>query len=200
MTDTGNEKRKPKLLVVIASVRDGRVGRSVGDWFAGFAEEHGGFEVEIADLKEIDLPLMTEPNHPRLKQYTQEKTWEWSRTVEAADAFAFVMPEYNYFATAPLISAIDYLVQEWAYKPVGIVSYGGVSGGLRAAQSIKPLITSMNMVPLKEQVMIQFVANQVDKEAGTFTAIESHESSATTMLDSLLRWEQALAPMRASKG
>jgi NAD(P)H-dependent FMN reductase len=188
------------LLVIIASVRDGRVGKGVGDWFTGHAEAHGWFDVQLADLKEIGLPPMTEPNHPRLKQYTQEKTWAWSRTVDASDAFVFVMPEYNFFAPAPLISAIDYLVQEWAYKPVGLVSYGGVSGGLRAAQSIKPLITSMNMMPVKDGVTIQFVANQVDKETGAFTPIDSHESSATAMLDALVQWEKAMHQLRVPKG
>lgn len=199
MTETGAGERKPRLLVIIASVRDGRAGKGVADWFTRFAGEHGWFDVQVADLKEIDLPLMTEPNHPRLKQYTQEKTWEWSRTVDAADAFVFVMPEYNFVATAPLINAIDYLVQEWAYKPVGIVSYGGVSAGLRAAQGIKPLVTSMNMVPLKEGVAIQFVANQVDKETGAFTPIDSHESSATAMLDALVQWEKAMHQLRVPR-
>jgi NAD(P)H-dependent FMN reductase len=196
MTEISTGK-KPQLLVIVASVRDGRVGRQVGDWFAAFAEEHGAFDVQIADLKEIDLPLMTEPNHPRLKQYTQEKTWEWSRTVEAADAFVFVMPEYNFVATAPLINAIDYLVHEWAFKPVGLVTYGGVSGGLRAAQSIKPLVTTMNMMPVKEGVTIQFVSHHFDEETGAFTPIDSHISSGTAMLDSLAKWERALRTMRS---
>lgn len=200
MTETGSGAGRPRLLVVITSMRDGRVGKAVGDWFTGVAEGHGGFEVEVADLKEIDLPLMTEPNHPRLKQYTQEKTWAWSRTVEAADAFVFVMPEYNFVAPASMLNAIDYLVQEWAYKPAGIVSYGGVSGGLRAAQSIKPLITSMSMMPLKEQVMIQGVAQHVDAGTGTFTPIESHETSGTAMLDALVRWERAMRALREQAG
>jgi NAD(P)H-dependent FMN reductase len=196
MTAGVTTDRKPQLLVIIASMRDGRVGKAVGDWFAGFARQHDRFDVEVTDLKELDLPLMTEPNHPRLKQYTQEKTWEWSRIVEAADAYAFVIPEYNYVAPASVINAIDYLVHEWSHKPVGIVSYGGVSGGLRAAQSIKPLITSMNMMPVKEGVSIQFVANQIHEETGAFLPIESHETSATAMLESLAQWELALHGLR----
>lgn len=199
MTDQGTGERKPRLLVIVASVRDGRVGKAVGDWFTAFAQQHGAFDVEVADLKQVDLPLMTEPNHPRLKQYTQDKTWEWSRTVEAADAFALVMPEYNFVATAPLINAIDYLVQEWAHKPVGLVSYGGVSGGMRAAQSIKPLLTSMNMMPVKEAVTIQFVSKQVNDD-GRFEPIDSHESSGTAMLNALARWEQAMRSLRESAG
>lgn len=188
--------RKPRLLVIIASVREGRVGKPVGDWFIDFARKHGAFEVECADLKKIDLPLMTEPNHPRMKAYTQEKTWAWSRIADAADAYVFVMPEYNFAATAPLINALDYLVEEWAYKPVGLVSYGGISGGLRAAQSIKPLITSLSMMPIKEGVTIQWVAKQVDDD-GRFEPIDSHLSSGTAMLDALAAWSQALSPLRA---
>jgi NAD(P)H-dependent FMN reductase len=76
------------------------------------------------------------------------------------------------------------------------VSYGGVSGGLRAAQSIKPLITSMNMMPVKEGVMIQSVANHIHEESGDFHPIESHESSGTAMLESLAQWERALHGLR----
>jgi len=198
MTSNGLFERKPTLMIIIGSVRDGRAGKAVGDWFTGIAGNHGGFDVTVADLKELDLPLMTEPNHPRLRRYTQDKTKEWSAMVDAADAFVLVMPEYNYSATAPVINALDYLVQEWAYKPVGIVSYGGVSGGLRAAQHIKPLLTALNMMPLKEGVTIQFVANQINAETGGFEAsTDSIASSAGTMLDSLVRWEAALRAMRA---
>lgn len=189
---------KPHLLVIVASVRDGRVGESVADWFVAFARQHGAFDIEVADLKKIDLPLMTEPNHPRLMEYTQEKTWEWSRAVAAADAYVFVMPEYNFAATAPLINALDYLVQEWAYKPVGLVSYGGISGGLRAAQSIKPLITSLSMMPIKEAITIQWVAKQIDDD-GRFEPIASHISSGTGMLDALARWSAALTAMRSDE-
>ncbi len=190
----GQPERTPTLMIVIASMRDGRAGKPVGEWFERVAREHGGFDVTVADLKEIDLPLMTEPNHPRMKRYTQPKTWAWSERVEAADAFAFVMPEYNYGASAPLINALDYLSQEWAYKPVGLVSYGGVSGGLRAQQHLKPKLSTLNMHPVKEGVSIHLVANHIDD--GVFTPIDSHVSSANDMLDSLLRWESALSTMR----
>lgn len=186
-----------RLLVVVASVRDGRVGEPVADWFVDFARRHGAFDIDVADLKQIDLPLMTEPNHPRLRKYTQDKTWIWSRMVDAADAYVFIMPEYNFAASAPLINALDYLIQEWAYKPVGLVSYGGISGGLRAAQNIKPLITSLNMMPIKEAVTIQWVAKQINDD-GRFEPIESHLSSGTGMLNALAQWSRALASMRST--
>jgi len=187
---------KPRLMVIVASVREGRVGKAVGDWFVEFAAEHGAFDVTVADLKEIDLPLMNEPNHPRLRQYTQEKTKRWSAMVDSCDAYVFVMPEYNYSATAPLINALDYLSQEWTHKPVGLVSYGGVSGGLRAQQHIKSVITCLSMMPLKEAVAVQFVNNHINQETGVFQPIESHQSSGTAMLDELVRWSAALRTLR----
>jgi NAD(P)H-dependent FMN reductase len=190
----GHSDRKPTLMIIIASMRDGRAGKPVGDWFERVAREHGGFDIMVADLKEIDLPLMTEPNHPRMKTYTQPSTWAWSERVEAADAFVFVMPEYNYGVSAPLVNALDYLYHEWQHKPVGLVSYGGVSGGLRAAQHVKQKITTLNMMPIPQGVTIQAIGKQV--EDGVFRPSEPHVSSANDMLDGLRKWEAALSTMR----
>lgn len=186
--------RTPTLMILIASVREGRVGGAIGDWVTGIARDHGGFDVTVADLKEIDLPLMTEPNHPRQKQYTQPKTWAWSERVDAADAFVFVMPEYNHTITAPLANALDYLSLEWAHKPVGLVTYGGISGGLRAAQHLKPKLNALALHPLRETVTIQGVSGLV--RDGAFAATETHTDAARGMLDALRTWEAALRQLR----
>jgi len=62
---------QPKLLIVIASTRPGRIGLPVAQWFHEQAKTHGAFEIQIADLAEINLPMMDEPGHPRLRQYTK---------------------------------------------------------------------------------------------------------------------------------
>lgn len=186
-----------KLLVIIASTRPGRVGLPVGTWFAGLAGEEPGWEVTVADLKDLNLPLMDEPNHPRLRQYEHEHTKRWSALVEAQDAFVMVMPEYNYTFTAPLKNALDYLSQEWRYKPVGLVSYGGVSGGLRAAQDIKLALTTLKMMPMSEGVTIPAVSSHV--EDGEFVPYDSAVNSAHTMLKELHRWALALRPLRTGE-
>ena len=187
----------PKLLIVIASTRPGRVGLPVGRWFQDRALRHGGFEVEVADLAEINLPFLDEPYHPRLRKYTHEHTKQWSARVEAADAFAFVMPEYNYGYTAPLKNALDYLFHEWGHKPVGLVSYGGIAAGTRAQQLLKPVLVALRMVPAGESVLIPFVARSVN-EKGEFQPEESAEKTAGAMLDELLRLHGALAPLRSA--
>jgi NAD(P)H-dependent FMN reductase len=186
---------KPTLTIIIASTRPGRAGLPIARWIEQEAVEHGGFNVEIADLAEINLPFMDEPNHPRLRQYTHQHTREWSARIDASDAFVLVMPEYNYGFTAPLKNAIDYLHQEWQYKPVGLVSYGGISAGTRAAQMIKQVLTTLKMVPLNEAVSIPFFSQFIDEE-GRFQPNETLETSAEAMLNELERWTAALSSLR----
>lgn len=186
----------PQLQILIASVRPGRVGQPVASWFVDQARDHGKFEIDVVDLAELGLPFMDEPAHPRLRQYVHEHTRAWSARVDRADAFVFVMPEYNYGMSAPLKNAIDFLHQEWAYKPLGFVSYGGVSAGTRAVQMTKEVVTTLKIVPLPEAVHIPFVGRLVD-ESGGFRADEALQSAATTMLDELARWEKALRALRS---
>jgi NAD(P)H-dependent FMN reductase len=184
----------PRLLIVIASTRPGRRGAAVADWFAAVARAHGGFDVEIADLAEVDLPLLNEPNDDARDDYVHEHTKRWSATVAAADTIVFVMPEYNRTFTAPLKNALDYLYYEWNYKPVGLVSYGGVSGGLRAAYAIKPALTALRMVPIDDGVTISRVRRRIVD--GRLQADEMHTESAGEMLDELAKLSTALAPLR----
>ena len=184
------------LEIFIVSTRPGRVGGMVADWFIELAKRHAKFDIEVVDLAEVDLPMMDEPRHPRLRQYEHEHTKAWSATVDRADAFVFVTPEYNFSTPPSLLNALDYLLHEWAYKPVGLVSYGGVSGGTRAAQMIKQTVTSLKMMPMVEAVTIPFFTQYVDNEAHTFAPPEVQEKAATVMLDELLKWAEAMKTMR----
>ncbi|MET0828740.1 MAG: NAD(P)H-dependent oxidoreductase, partial [Microbacterium sp.] len=102
-----------RLMIIVGSVRPGRVGLPIAEWVRDQAVEHGGFDVDFVDLLELGLPFMDEPNHPRLRQYTKPHTIAWSERVDAADAFLFVTPEYNYSSSPALKNAIDFLNQEW---------------------------------------------------------------------------------------
>ena len=185
-----------KLQVIICSTRPGRVGPAVARWFHEFARQHGTFDAELIDLADFDLPLLDEPQHPRMQQYTHEHTKRWSASVDRADAYIFVTPEYNYSAPPALVNAVDYLYTEWTYKPCGFVSYGGVSGGLRSAQSAKPLVTTVKMMPMAEGVAIPMVHKHI-QENGAFASNELIDASAATLLDELQRWATALKTLRS---
>jgi NAD(P)H-dependent FMN reductase len=182
---------KPTLQIIIASTRPGRVGPTVAAWIYDRAVAQAGFEVELVDLAEVNLPIFDEPKHPRFRQYVHQHTRDWSATVERADAFIFVVPEYNYGFNAAIKNAIDYLNAEWQYKPVGFASYGGVAAGTRAVQMLKQVITALKMMPVPESVNIPFVQQFIDADR-RLAPNEIMESAATVMLDELGRWTAAL--------
>jgi len=191
----GQHARMAKLYVVAVSTRPNRAGFPLVEWMVERAKAHGRFEVELVDLREVGLPLFDEPNHPRLRQYAHEHTKRWSTRVSAADAFVFVTPEYNHGTPPSLINALDYLVHEWAHKPVSFVSYGGPAGGTRAVQMVKPMLVALKMVALQESVMVPLFTHSIDANQ-VFKPSELQESHAKLMLDTLASWVPVLAPLR----
>lgn len=185
-----------RLLVIVASTRPGRLGPAVADWFietTGQRAKELGVTVDIADLAEIGLPLLDEPEHPAAGNYTHDHTRAWSRRVAAADAFLVVTPEYNFGMPATLKNALDYLYAEWAWKPVGFVSYGNTSAGTRAVQMAKQVVTTLRMVPIGATVALR-LGEHIDgtdvREDPARTAL------AIDVLTELVRVATALRPLR----
>jgi NAD(P)H-dependent FMN reductase len=176
----------PTLNVIVASTRPGRVGPEIGDWFAAVAREHGGFDVRLVDLAELDLPLLDEPDPAvNRKPYRHRHTQVWSAITAAADAFVFVTPEYNRGYGAPLKNALDYLYYEWNDKPAGFVSYGMTSGGVRAVQALQPVVVALKMLPVPETVVIHL--RQALDQDGRLTPTPAVRQAAGGVLDELLR-------------
>lgn len=184
-----------RLNVIICSTRPGRAGPKVATWFADEARGHGAFDVDLVDLADFDLPIFDEPKHPRLKDYQHEHTRRWSRSVAAADAFVFVTPEYNFFAPPGLVNAVTYLSAEWARKPAALVSYGGISGGLRAVQSEKLLLTSVNCMPIAQSLPVPMFVQMIGED-GAFRPTDAVKAGVKPLLDELAVWAAALKPTR----
>lgn len=186
------------LAVLLVSTRPTRKGPAVADWFMTQAHRSDQFEVELVDLAALALPIFDEPRHPRLGDYEHEHTKAWSAIVKRADAFVFVTPEYDFSAPGVLINALQYLVREWAYKPVGFVSYGGVSAGLRGVQMTKLTVTALGMMPIPQAVSIPFF-EKLMQEDGTFNPGEVQEKASTLMLTELAKWASALQPLHRAE-
>ena len=184
-----------KLNIIVTSTRPGRIGPKIGKWVADFAKENSDFEVKLVDLADFDLPLLDEPKHPSMQDYQHDHTKRWSAVNDKADAFVFVSPEYDYFPAASTVNAIQTLHKEWHKKPVGLVGYGGVSGGLRAMQSIKILMTTVSMMPLPQEVPIPFVFNFLGED-GAFSPADEVKQGAKAMLGELKIWAETLAETR----
>jgi NAD(P)H-dependent FMN reductase len=164
-------------------------------WFYDIAMQHKEFNVELIDLLQVNLPVFDEPVQPMLKKYKHQHTIDWSALIEPADAFVIVMPEYNHGFTASIKNALDYLNQEWSYKPVAFVSYGGVAGGTRAVEMLKLVVTALKMMPMAEGVHIPFFVKQIDDQ-GKFNGNPGLDKSANGVIYELYKWAVALKTMR----
>lgn len=183
------------LQTIICSTRPGRVGPTIARWFHETAQAHGKFDATLVDIADFNLPVYDEPKHPMMQQYEHDHTKAWSASVAAADAYVFVTPEYNYGPPPSLLNALNYVYREWNHKPASFVSYGGVSGGLRAVQVEKQILTTLKIMPIPEQVSVHMAGQHI--EDGAFKPDAAHTSSAGRALDELYRWATALKPMRA---
>lgn len=183
-----------KLKIIHASTRDVRRGIAISKWLEKEAANYEELEVELIDLKELDLPFFNEPKHPRLKDYSFDFTKAWSAKVEEADAFIFVTCEYNYGMPATFKNAFDYLMQEWAYKPAALVGYGGIAGGVRAMEQIKLVASSPRMLAFEGMQIPAFTKYINENEE--FIPTEKHLNAAGNMFKELLHLGEGMKVLR----
>ncbi|MCI3241915.1 MULTISPECIES: NADPH-dependent FMN reductase [Streptomyces] len=190
------DKNTHKLAIIVGSVRDGRFGPVVGSWVAEQAAEHGGFEVEVVDLAEIDIPLALPAASPKYAgdDYPRPAGMAaLTSALEDADAFVVVTPEYNHSYPASLKAAIDWHFTQWTAKPVAFVSYGGAAGGRHAVLHLENVLTELHAVTIRDGLAFPnyFTAWQDGRPLDTAAA-----GYAKTLLDQLAWWAGALRSAR----
>ncbi|MFI6347767.1 NADPH-dependent FMN reductase [Streptomyces sp. NPDC050560] len=142
-----------KLVIVVGSVREGRFGPVVASWVAGQARAHGGFDVDVVDLADFDVPqaLPAEsPKHAGDDYPRPAALAPLTSALAGADAFVVVTPEYNHSYPASLKAAIDWHFTQWTAKPVAFVSYGGAAGGRHAVLHLENVLTELHAVTVRD--------------------------------------------------
>jgi NAD(P)H-dependent FMN reductase len=181
-------RNRLKLAIIIGSTRKGRRGPSIANWFADQARLRDDLDADVVDLAETRLPEeLTDQPGPDVSAMAQR--------FAHADMFVVVTPEYNHSFPAPLKSAIDWLSGSWKAKPVGFVSYGGRSGGLRAVEQLRQVFAELHAVTVRDSVSFHDVWAQFDTD-GQPRNKDSCASAVRAMLDQLSWWGQALKDAR----
>ncbi len=184
----------PRIMLIVGSVRPSRKGIAVADWVREHLATRAGVEIDVADLKAIDLPFFNETLPPALGKYELPHTIAWAERVRAADGFVLVNPEYNGSFTAPVKNAFDYLVAEWRRKPIGFVAYGSSSGAVRAVAALQPVIAGLGMIRTRTGVEIPNISAAVTD--GVFAPTEQQENAVNAMLDDLISLAEGLKALR----
>ncbi|MEU3616208.1 NAD(P)H-dependent oxidoreductase [Streptomyces sp. NPDC006872] len=180
---------RPQLTVVIASTRTGRFGPTVGHWFADIARKDETFDVDVLDLADVDLSPSFDAG-PALARFSEQ--------VGASDAFVIVTPEYNHSFPGPLKIALDSVRTEWQAKPVAFVSYGGLSGGLRAVEALRQVVAELHMVSVRASVSFHGAHTLFDAD-GQLLAPDAPLHAATELLGQLGWWTKTLKQGRTEE-
>ncbi|WP_326951897.1 NADPH-dependent FMN reductase [Amycolatopsis sp. NBC_01286] len=186
-----------RVAVIVGSVREGRFGPVVADWLAAVAGEHGGFDVDVIDLAEPDLPLAMPAFGSTPSPAVLAETAKVTPRLAAADAFVVVTPEYNHSYPASLKNVIDWHRTEWMAKPVAFVSYGGMSGGLRAVEHLRAVFAELHAVTIRETV--SFHGAHTRFGADGVPTDDSAGVAAKALLDQLQWWARSLSEARAAR-
>ncbi|SEQ91228.1 NAD(P)H-dependent FMN reductase [Lentzea xinjiangensis] len=179
--------------IIIGSTRPGRNGEQVARWVLEHAERRTDATFELVDLRDHPLPHLDEPVPPMMQQYQHDHTKEWSAKIAGFDGFVMVTPEYNHSTSGVLKNAIDYLHHEWNNKAVGFVSYGSV-GGARAVEHLRLVAGELKLADVRTSVSLSLFHDFTDYT--DFQPSDVQAATLGTMLDELVAWSGALAPLR----
>lgn len=180
--------------IIVGSTRPGRLGASVASWVAKGFEGRPDIEARVLDLRDFDIPYY-EHDKPASRLPDEELPHPWAREIKRCDCFIVVAPEYNHGFPAVLKSALDAVYHPWVRKPMAIASYGGWSGGSRAAEQLRLVACELQMAPVRSAVVIQFAYNHFDAEGGA-KEMDATLPSLTAMIDDLVWWGSALKDAR----
>jgi len=177
-----------QVAVIVGSTREGRRAPLVTDWFTKAVADRVDVVLDVIDLAGFDLPAHYTPNAtPSLTDLRVR--------LAAADAFVVVTPEYNHSYPASLKHAIDFAKQEWRRKVVGFVSYGGVSGGLRAVEHLRQVFAELHVHGVRETISFHGPWNGFGDD-GQPRDPAGAAAAATVLVDDLVWWARALRAAR----
>lgn len=177
---------KLNLVLIYGSIREGRYCDIIANWASAQVRKHQEFALEIVDPAKLSLQPQSEQN-PDLHAL---------RTcLDRADAFIVITPEYNHGYPAPLKHLIDSVSREWQAKPLAFVSYGGVSGGLRAVEQLRQVFAELHVATMRNSVSFANAWEQFDDQGRLYAATRA-EKSMEMMLAQLHWWAVALKDAR----
>jgi NAD(P)H-dependent FMN reductase len=188
------------IQVILGSTRDNRFSERAGQWVVEGLEARGDMNVELIDLRDHPLPFFDGIAPARtLRDYPSAETRRLGETLDRADGFVIVTPEYNHGYSAVLKNAIDHTFIEWKHKPVTFVAWGNV-GGARAVEQLRLVMVELETAPLRHAVHIlpDVLVPALRAEEFETSMLESLLPRLTLMGDDLAWWATALAAARAA--
>jgi NAD(P)H-dependent FMN reductase len=171
------------IRVIIGSARSVRFADVMTAWVNEQLAAMPHIDVEVLDPRELNLPQGHCTDVEPAKKLRE--------SLQSADAFIVVTPEYNRSYTGALKILIDSAYEEWNAKPVGFVCYGGISGGLRAVEQLRPVFSELHAVTTRDVVSFANPWKNVGPD-GRLDAGATAITAFETMMAKLQWWAYTL--------
>jgi NAD(P)H-dependent FMN reductase len=189
-----------KLMVLFGSSRHARKGGVVFNWVKKLSQQDARFELDEVDLQQLNLPFFDEPLSPftMARQnvgYTHAEGKDWAARVGRAEGVIIVTPEYNHGYPAVLKNALDWVGPEWVDKPVGFVSYGGISGGSRVVEQLRTVTIELGLVQVANPIHFNFFEKAFDESGQPLR--ESKNDELKRMLEEIIRLHNAFTQIKS---
>ncbi|MEU7579425.1 NAD(P)H-dependent oxidoreductase [Streptomyces sp. NPDC041068] len=197
MSATATVSAALRVAVLVGSTREGRFAPVVTEWIKGHIAQRADMDLDVVDLAETPLPTVFPAFGQPPAPGTEEALALVSPRLAAADAFVFVTPEYNHSFPASLKNAVDWHNEQWHAKPIGFVSYGGISGGLRAVEQLRLVMAELNATTIRNTVSLHHVWGLFDEDHAMKDP--QSDAAAKSMLDQLAWWAEALRAARTAR-
>ena len=186
------------VLVFYGSYRATRIGIRMATFVTTELRARGA-AAELIDAREVGLPILDRMYKEYPKGTAPQAMEALAGKIRAADAFVFVVGEYNWGPQPGLKNLTDHFLEEWFWRPAAVVSYSpGRLSGARAASAWHPILSEMGMVVISSTVAVGPIAETFDDqgqpigEAGRLT-----QRAFRRLADDLAWWTSAARLQRA---
>lgn len=188
-----------KVQLIVGSTRQNRLSPSIASWIEKQVAKNDELELEVIDLKDLNLPLFDEPMPPSMAPGESEAAKAWAAKVSSADAFIVLSPEYNAGYPGVLKNAIDYLKKEWHHRPVAFVTYG-FGGGVSSAAQLRQVFARIGAEMVETGVAIDIggILNETGGITDTDASLQSYEEDFQTALSDIAAYVKPEAELVAA--
>lgn len=159
--------------------------------------QDAGHTATLVNFIDLPLPLVNIPDKPsQLKKvYPDSNVQQWSNIVDQADAFVFVIPEYNHGMSGVLKNALDWLYPEFNNKPAGLVGVSdGMGGGIRAVEAMRILAANFGLYDIRQAVNFRETQNAIDEKGNLID--QSYEKRINGMITALIKAAEVMKQLR----
>jgi NAD(P)H-dependent FMN reductase len=191
---------KDRILVVYGSYRSDRKGIRLADFVVASLRARGE-SPELLDAKFIGLPMLDRMYKEYPKGEAPAAMESVAAKIRAADAFIFVVGEYNWGIQPGLKNLTDHYLEEWFWRPAAIVSYsGGRLSGARSNFLWHGTLCEMGMVVIPSTLTVGPISQTLNATAEpTGEAGQLLQRAFPRFADDLAWWTEAAKYQLARK-